>query len=314
MVSRVFLWMVFLVASAVALRINPRVQVTSRFAKRIQGQSPSRSLGRGSFLAMSAAESTSPLAFLSKNDNLSLPPAVQSLNKFTIEAVKSVLVWCYGDRHYARFAALETIARVPYFSYTSVLHLYETMGWFRKKEYIQMHFAESWNELHHLLIMEELGGNSLFMDRFIAQYIAFFYYWLVVLLYMTFPAVAYDLNKHVETHAYETYDNFLKENEQWLKQLPPAKAAVEYYEAPNSFLYDAFQCENVNHNHHVAMDTLADPKTIIQERREQQRKLECLYDVFERVRDDEAVHAKTMYILQRDVTLNQKNGGRGLFF
>ncbi len=177
-----------------------------------------------------------------------------------------------------------------------------------------MHFAESWNELHHLLIMEELGGNSLFMDRFIAQYIAFFYYWLVVLLYMTFPAVAYDLNKHVETHAYETYDSFLKENEQWLKQLPPAKAAVDYYEAPNPFLYDAFQCENVNYNHHVAMDTLADPKTIIQERREQQRKLECLYDVFERVRDDEAVHAKTMYILQRDVTLNQKNGGRGLFF
>ena len=31
----------------------------------------------------------------------------------------------YGDRHYARFYALETIARVPYFAYTSVLHLYE---------------------------------------------------------------------------------------------------------------------------------------------------------------------------------------------
>ena len=24
----------------------------------------------------------------------------------------------------------------------------------------QVHFAESWNELHHLLIMEALGGNE----------------------------------------------------------------------------------------------------------------------------------------------------------
>ena len=24
----------------------------------------------------------------------------------------------------------------------------------------QVHFAESWNELHHLLIMESLGGNE----------------------------------------------------------------------------------------------------------------------------------------------------------
>lgn len=35
----------------------------------------------------------------------------------------------YGERHYARFYALETIARVPYFAYTSVLHLYEARSW-----------------------------------------------------------------------------------------------------------------------------------------------------------------------------------------
>lgn len=58
------------------------------------------------------------------------------------------------DRAYARFYALETIARMPYFSYLSVLHLYETLGWWRRADYIKMHFAESWNELHHLLIME----------------------------------------------------------------------------------------------------------------------------------------------------------------
>ena len=129
-----------------------------------------------------------------------------------------------------RFAALETIARVPYFSYTSVLHLYETLGWFRKKEYIQIHFAESWNELHHLLIMESLGGNERFLDRFVAQHIAFFYYWLVVVLYMTSPAVAYDLNKHVEQHAYSTYDEFLTSHADELRLLPAPQVAIDYYQ------------------------------------------------------------------------------------
>ena len=32
---------------------------------------------------------------------------------------------------YRRFFVLETVARVPYFAYLSVLHLYETMGWWR---------------------------------------------------------------------------------------------------------------------------------------------------------------------------------------
>jgi len=32
-------------------------------------------------------------------------------------------------------------------------------------EYLEVHSTESYNELHHLLIMEELGGNLLFRDR-----------------------------------------------------------------------------------------------------------------------------------------------------
>jgi hypothetical protein len=33
------------------------------------------------------------------------------------------------DRPIARFWFLETVARMPYFSYISMLHLYETLGW-----------------------------------------------------------------------------------------------------------------------------------------------------------------------------------------
>lgn len=83
--------------------------------------------------------------------------------KVLIRAVVSILVFVtdiiYHNRPYPRFYVLETIARVPYFAYLSVLHLYETLGIWRKADWLKVHFAETWNELHHLLIMESLGGD-----------------------------------------------------------------------------------------------------------------------------------------------------------
>jgi len=125
----------------------------------------------------------STLNFQKSDNEAEVPKVIQSFNYNLVKILKDGLSICFGDRHFARFYALETIARVPYFSYTSVLHLYETLGWFRKKELIKLHFAESWNELHHLLIMEELGGNKLFRDRFVAQHIAFFYYCKSILIF-----------------------------------------------------------------------------------------------------------------------------------
>lgn len=234
-----------------------------------------------------------------KTDEVDLPIFIQKTNQITVEAVKGILSLVYGDRNFARFAALETIARVPYFSYTSVLHLYETFGWIRKKEYIQIHFAESWNELHHLLIMEELGGNELFVDRFVAQHIAFFYYWLVVALYMTSPAVAYDLNKHVERHAFATYDKFLNDFEDSLKAQPAPSVAVDYYEKGDLYMFDAFQYTSMKKTEN---------ETEIQEEEITKRRpvVSNLYDVFYNIRADEAEHADTMQTLQRDVCLRSR--------
>ena len=62
---------------------------------------------------------------------------------------------------------------------------------------MKVHFAESWNELHHLLIMEELGGNKEWGDRVVAVHLAFFYYWVAIALYMASPETAYNLNEQV---------------------------------------------------------------------------------------------------------------------
>ena len=64
-------------------------------------------------------------------------------------------VWFPETKPIQRFWFLETVARMPYFSYTSMLTLYEILGWWRRSSDLRkVHFAEEWNEYHHLLIME----------------------------------------------------------------------------------------------------------------------------------------------------------------
>lgn len=82
----------------------------------------------------------------------------------------------FEDRPIARFWFLETIA-----SYVSMLHLYESFGWWREPELRKVHNAQEYNELHHLLIMEALGGNARWRDRFLGSHVAIGYYWLFLL-------------------------------------------------------------------------------------------------------------------------------------
>ena len=66
------------------------------------------------------------------------------------------------------------------------------------------HYAEADNELHHLLIMESLGGNSSVVDRTLAQTMAFGYYWYVTAVYSVSEPAAYHLSELIEDHAYNT--------------------------------------------------------------------------------------------------------------
>lgn len=202
----------------------------------------------------------------------------QSINIFLTDSVIKILDTLYHDRNYARFYVLETIARVPYFAFMSVLHMYESFGWWRRADYLKVHFAESWNEMHHLLIMEELGGNAWWFDRFLAQHIAVFYYFMTAFMYALSPRMAYHFSECVEHHAFETYDKFIKAEGEALKKLPAAKVAVKYYTEGDMYLFDEFQ-------------TARAPNS-------RRPKIENLYDVFLNIRDDEAEHCKTMKACQ----------------
>jgi ubiquinol oxidase len=130
----------------------------------------------------------------------------------------------------SRFFLLETVARMPYFSYITMLHLYETLGfWRRSADVKRIHFAEEINEFNHLLIMESLGGDQRWWVRFLAQHSAIIYFLVLCHLWAFSPSLSYRFSELLETHAVNTYGQFIDENEDLLKKLPPSLAAVQYY-------------------------------------------------------------------------------------
>merc|ERR1712146_289054 len=197
-----------------------------------------------------------------------------------VDSVYKVICLLYDGNDYARFFVLETVARVPYFAYLSVMHLRETFGSRDPGDGDRMrtHYAEADNELHHLLIMESLGGNSSIVDRTLAQTMAFGYYWYVTAVYSYSEQAAYHLSELIEDHAYNTYNTYLTKNEAVLKTMPVPAIAKRYYEDDNPYLFYKF-C------------TVKDGSGDYSERRP---KLESLYDVFVNVRDDEREHWKTL--------------------
>ena len=214
-----------------------------------------------------------------------------NFNKLVIDTVYDFICLIYDKNDLtkhsiaectARFYVLETVARVPYFAYLSVMHLKESLGsrTVGDKERMRTHYAEVDNELHHLLIMESLGGNASVVDRTIAQTMAFGYYWYVVAVYSFSEQAAYHLSELIEDHAFNTYDKFLTINEAKLKTMEVPAIARKYYEQENPFLFDLF-C--------TVKEPEGEPFTF-----ESRPSLESLYDVFVNVRNDEREHWKTL--------------------
>lgn len=200
-----------------------------------------------------------------------------------VGAIFFTLCWgldrLYEGRPIQKFWVLETIARIPYFSYISALHLYETLGWWRTPQLRGIHSAEEDNELHHLLIMESLGGNTQWFDRFCAQHAALVYYWLVVALFVVDPKLAYNFSLLVEEHAFVTYSQFVEENRDRLQAIPAPPVAVKYYLTGDLYHFDRF------HTGREQAPLRRPP-------------CDTLLDVFQNIRDDELEHVRTMRACQ----------------
>ena len=205
-------------------------------------------------------------------------------NHHLVDTVHNIINFIYPEtgtkRDFAKFFVLETIDRVPYFAYLSVLHFQETFGVRDITERMRAHYAETDNKSHHLLIMEELGGNDYLIDRAFAQTMACFYFWYAVVLYAVSKEAAYHLCELIEDHTYNMYDKYLIDYGEILKKLPVPKAATKYYIDDNRSLFSAYcQFDDKDSQGINFFNKL---------------KFENLYDVFETVRNDEKEHWKIM--------------------
>jgi len=182
----------------------------------------------------------------------------------------------FQGRPINRFYFLETVARMPYFSYILMLHVYETLGWWRRStEAKRVHFAEEYNEFHHLLIWEALGGDQIWFVRFVAQHCAVLYFFGLSILWLVSPSMSYNFSELIEMHAVDTYAQFAEENRELLQSLAPPPVAKLYYEAYDHYIFDEFQTASSS----------GIPR---------RPKVNTLYDVICNIRDDEREHSNTM--------------------
>ena len=156
-------------------------------------------------------------------------------------AITYTLDKIYEKHPIARFYFLENVARIPYFSYVSCLHFYETLGlWQIDEKLRKLHYEEESNETNHLLIMEALGGEARWIDRFLARHASMAYYVTLLSLYFISPQLAYKASELLERHAVDTYETFLKENKSRLKLLVAPNIARKIYKNKVNNLYDVF--------------------------------------------------------------------------
>lgn len=160
----------------------------------------------------------------------------------------------YKDNPIDRFWFLESVARMPYFSYVTILYMYESLGWWQlDSELKKKHYDEEKNETCHLQIMESLGGNSKWWNRFLATHGGMAYYGMLIILFMISPRTAYLTSELLEMHAVDTYTEFYESNEKILKQLPPTKEGLEYFRYADN-LYDIFyQISKDEYDHALSM-------------------------------------------------------------
>jgi ubiquinol oxidase len=167
------------------------------------------------------------------------------------QALFALLDVIYGKpRTLSKFKVLELVARVPYQSweqvaYIAITHVHDKTGLARRiHDRVVESRAQQDNEQWHLLLLEELitgsgERESRLKFYWIPQAIAFAYYQLSWLLYVTRPAMSYRLNADFEDHAEHEYMILVSEHPEWEAEPYRSSFAADY--GPFESLADMFR-------------------------------------------------------------------------
>lgn len=143
----------------------------------------------------------------------------------------------YGSApSYRKFYAIEIIARIPYQSWELWSYIVQTLYFSQEQKTIELgeltHFsrvAQDNETMHVVVIGTILQKQHSFLMLAFPFVLSFVYFQASFLLHLLSRTWAYELNFLFEEHAYKTYDAFLQQEGEKLKEAPLHSAYLAWY-------------------------------------------------------------------------------------
>ena len=158
----------------------------------------------------------------------------------------------YGTRpSYAKFKAIEVIARIPYQSWEMAVYTLLTMFYTNERKAIELAKTSTFsrmaqdNETMHVVVISQivcrLNCQDFFRHTFIPFLFSFFYFWTIYVLYLCSRRAAFELNYLFESHAYTQYSEFLEREGTYLKERPITSDFLAFYGREVRNEYELFE-------------------------------------------------------------------------
>ena len=146
----------------------------------------------------------------------------------------------YGRKpSYAKFKAIEVIARIPYQSWEVAVYTILTALYSNERKAIELTKLNAFsrmaqdNETMHVVVLSQivkrLRCQSFFRHTFIPFFFSFFYFWIVYILFLFSRRSALDLNYLFESHAYAQYSKFIDTEGDRLRHIPVTSDFLTFY-------------------------------------------------------------------------------------
>lgn len=158
----------------------------------------------------------------------------------------------YGKKPgYAKFKAIEVIARMPYQSWEVATYTLLTGFYSDEKRAIELTKTSQFsreaqdNETMHVVVISQivkrLKCEGFFRHVLIPLLFSFFYFWTLYILYMLSRRSALELNYLFENHAYHQYQEFLTRDGERLRDTAVYSDFLTYYGRNPRSEYELFE-------------------------------------------------------------------------
>lgn len=158
----------------------------------------------------------------------------------------------YGKHpSYAKFKAIEVIARIPYQSWEVASYTLLTGLYSNEKKAIELAKTSAFarmaqdNETLHVVVISQIvcrrGEQGFVRHILIPLVFSLFYFWTLFVLYMVNRKASLELNYLFEAHAYEQYGEFLKREGERLKHTLVTSEFLEFYGRTVHTEYELFR-------------------------------------------------------------------------